>query len=179
MSSNIQLAKEIFLKYGGSHFHMEREGEYELYTSFNIPKELEKLWIKEFQEELLEKVKQDKSVGQNYNLLCSTIRQYYSLDMLKELVDNINSKKGVLDTFSMMLMVEGILDIVKYFERNNLENNNSIKYARTTSIELLKYLLNRPITIASVYLQNGDFTELYDKRNIQKRIREELDNWVK
>lgn len=179
MSSNIQLAKEIFLKYCGSHFHMEREGEYKLYKSFNITKEQEKPWIKELQKELLEKVKEDDAVGHNFNLLCSSIRQYYSLDILKELVDYVNSRKEVFDTFSMMLMAEGVLGIVESFERSNLRNHETVEFARAVSIEILECLLNRPISIAPIYLQDGDLAELSNHKYIQKRIRKELANWIK
>ena len=127
----------------------------------------------------MEKVKRNNDVSHNYNLLCSSIRQYCSLDTLKELVDYVNSRKDVFDTFSMMLMAEGILGIVEYFERSNLKNHKIIKFARAASIEILKYLLNRPISIAPTYLQSGDLAKLSDHKCIQTRIRKELAKWVK
>jgi hypothetical protein len=33
------VAKDLFLKYGGSFFHMDREGEYEKYRRFKVSKE--------------------------------------------------------------------------------------------------------------------------------------------
>lgn len=40
-------AKELFLKYGGSRFHMDREGDGAEYDSYHISKETEEMWTRE------------------------------------------------------------------------------------------------------------------------------------
>ena len=40
-------AKELFLKYNGNRFHMDREGEGGEYESFHISKETEEMWTEE------------------------------------------------------------------------------------------------------------------------------------
>ena len=173
---SILLAKEMFFKYGGSHFHMEREGEYKSYKSFDISKEQESLWIEELQKELLDKVKKDDVVGHNYNTLCSSIRQYKSLDMLKELVDFVKSRREASDTFSLLLMAEGELRIVEYFEKNNLGAHKNTAFARVTSLEILEYLLKRPVSVAAEYLNSSHLVDLSDNQYILNRIRDELAN---
>jgi len=47
-------AKEIFLKYDGNHFFMDREGEGAEYESYRVPKETEEAWTMECVHELLD-----------------------------------------------------------------------------------------------------------------------------
>lgn len=46
--SRMKRAKELFLKYSGSRFHMDREGEGAEYESFHISKETEEMWTEEY-----------------------------------------------------------------------------------------------------------------------------------
>ena len=47
MENEWQRAKELFTEYLGSSFQMHREGEYEEYKTYNVPKELEVIWFNE------------------------------------------------------------------------------------------------------------------------------------
>ena len=48
MKTREERAKELFLKYNGNRFYMDREGEGSEYEGYHIPKETEELWAKEF-----------------------------------------------------------------------------------------------------------------------------------
>ena len=43
----MERAKEIFLKYNGNHFYMDRNGDGYEYASYHVPKETEEIWAKE------------------------------------------------------------------------------------------------------------------------------------
>jgi len=49
MDNNLLKAKEIFIRYEGSHFYMSIDGEYENYKKYQVSKEQEKEWINEYQ----------------------------------------------------------------------------------------------------------------------------------
>lgn len=44
----MERAKELFLKYNGSHFHMDREGDGNEYGAYHISRETEKSWAEEY-----------------------------------------------------------------------------------------------------------------------------------
>ena len=44
----MERAKELFLKYNGNHFHMDREGEGAEYDTYHVSKETEEMWTEEF-----------------------------------------------------------------------------------------------------------------------------------
>lgn len=178
MGINDLRAKDIFFKYGGSHFYMEREGEYSEYKEYKISKEQEDRWIQEYQKGLLTQIKNDEIVQQNFNSLCTSIRQYKNLDYLKELVEVVIDKGQILDTFSIMLMAEGILGIVESLEKSNLGNDRRIIFARVSSINLLKSLLERPVVVSPKYLHQGYLIDLNDSQQILDRINDELENWI-
>ncbi len=48
MKTREERAKELFLKYNGNRFYMDREGDGGEYEGYHISKETEKLWAKEF-----------------------------------------------------------------------------------------------------------------------------------
>ena len=43
----MERAKELFLKYNGNRFYMDREGEGSEYDSYHISKETEEMWTEE------------------------------------------------------------------------------------------------------------------------------------
>lgn len=50
----MERAKELFLKYNGNRFHMEREGDGSEYESYHISKETEEMWTEELISSFLE-----------------------------------------------------------------------------------------------------------------------------
>lgn len=106
--SQEELAKVLFIEYRGSHFHMERDGKYSLYQSYNISKETEFVWIREYQDNILDNLGDSPEVVTYFLSLCSTISQYYSIDLLPRVIALAESKIGILDTFSTEVMFEAI-----------------------------------------------------------------------
>ena len=48
MKTREERAKELFLKYNGNRFYMDREGDGSEYEGYHIPKETEEMWAQEF-----------------------------------------------------------------------------------------------------------------------------------
>ncbi len=67
MDKNIKdKAKDLFLKYGGSHFHMERDGCYDRYLEFGVSKDQEEAWLKDYELLLLEKALENDVVNEDF-----------------------------------------------------------------------------------------------------------------
>lgn len=169
-------AKELFFKYGGSHFHMEREGEYSKYRGYNISREQEYKWIKEYQGDLLERIKNEKIVSGNFYSLCASIEEYGSLNSLKELVIVTKDKSEVLDTFSLLLSTEAILRVVDSI-KDDFRGKDILNFAKDVSLDILKSLLIRPVTVAVSYFSTVSLIDLHNEQAILDRIKEELDTW--
>ena len=63
----MERAKELFLKYNGNRFYMDREGEGGEYESYHISKETEKMWAEEFVSSFLDSKTQGKEALRNYS----------------------------------------------------------------------------------------------------------------
>lgn len=171
-------AKEIFITYHGNHFQMEREGIYSEYKKLKITKKQEHQWIHEYQTNLLLRFEKENLTQHCFNNLCTSIRLYKSIDYLKPLAEIVVNKREKLDTFTVLLMAEGILDVVDHFQKSYLRFNKNNIFAKNASINLLKWLLERPITVSEKYLDaNYNIIDWGNPQNIIDRIKDELGNW--
>lgn len=180
--NTIDIAKEIFMKYGGSHFFMAREGKYELYKSFNISNEQESLWIKEYQKKLLCQL-QDEDVASDIRHLlvdlCQSIIEYKDIECLTELLAVIKSKKDSVDSFTQIRMAESLLGIVESFTKRNLENHHVIQKSKKFALNILKNIFKKPITVGSSYINLGYLQDEIKEYNIKKRVNSEIRRWDK
>ena len=64
----MERAKELFLKYGGNRFHMDREGDGAEYDSCRVPAETEELWAEEAVSRFLEGKTRGKEALRAYSL---------------------------------------------------------------------------------------------------------------
>lgn len=71
----MERAKELFLKYNGSRFFMDRERDGSEYESYRVPKEMEKAWAEEFVSSFLESRLQGKEALRSYNAAAELIRK--------------------------------------------------------------------------------------------------------
>ncbi len=62
----MERAKELFLKYNGNRFHMDREGDGSEYESYHISKETEEMWAEEFISSFLETKMQGREAYRAY-----------------------------------------------------------------------------------------------------------------
>ena len=177
-NESILLAKEIFMKYAGSYFHMEREGEYGYYKSFGISKEQERLWSNEYQKELMAKIETEDIVSPLFSKLVSLINQNKDINGLQLLLEVAKRKRGNVDTFTQMRMAEEILDIVESFIKNN-EKANVTNEAKKLALDILCNINVSSITIASYY-QNIDYLKDVLKEDIIiNRVQRLIKRWEK
>ena len=71
----MERAKELFLKYNGNRFFMDREGDGKEYESYRVPKETEKAWAEEFVSSFLESGLQGKEALRSYTAAAELVRK--------------------------------------------------------------------------------------------------------
>ena len=71
----MERAKELFLKYNGNRFFMDREGDGKEYESYRVPKETEKAWAEELVSSFLESGLQGKEVLRSYSAAADLVRK--------------------------------------------------------------------------------------------------------
>lgn len=172
-NENIETARVIFLKYGGSHFHMAREGEYEHYKNFNISKEQEKLWIKEYHIETIIEIS-DESIASKFTFklskLSNSIISFKDMDSFQSMFDIIQKKIDSIDSFSKLRVAEEILNIVDAFKKQNINKDNVLTYARKFALDILNSIVQEPITVDSSYNNIGYLKDLISKDKIIDRV---------
>lgn len=178
MFKDISKAKKIFIEYNGSHFFMDRGGEYKNYKKFRVSKEQEYEWIKEYQQEILLKVKNNKLPVNKLTDLCLTISQYHTLDITEGLIKIVEEKKELTDTFSLLLIAESINNLAENLKNKKQDNQEIIIQLKHYSISLLKWLLEQPITVADTYFQRTYLGGKLEKQQIIKRINDDLNLWI-
>lgn len=68
----IKKAKQIFEKYKGNYYQMKREGVYDVYKSYEIPKEIEIQWMIEKQTEVFQSLMREN----NNKVIAELFAQY-------------------------------------------------------------------------------------------------------
>ena len=172
---NILRAKKIFLKYGGSHFHMEREGELETYRKFSISNAQEDLWINEYQNDLLLKVENEDIVSYSFLQLIDVLQRSKNIICIKSLLSIVKKNGNQMDTFSQVLMSEGILSIAESLKGNiETENIKIIEEAKKTALNLLNNSIKKPIIVGS-YFSNIDYLkDVITEDKIKNRIKSNI-----
>lgn len=173
-NDNIQIAKNIFIKYRGSHFHMKREGEYEFYKNLGASKEQEEFWAKEMHKDILTKIEYTNSVSSLVSKLSeisSSIAQFRDIDNLQLMLDIVESKSKIIDSFSKMRIAEEILGIVETFSNRGAKGDNIISHAKQLAIDILKDLIDKPITVDPSYNNIEYLKDVISEDNIIMRVK--------
>ena len=67
-------AKELFLKYNGNHFYMDRDGDGFEYDRYHISKETEEMWAEEYISDFLESKLQGREVLRAYSSVTELLK---------------------------------------------------------------------------------------------------------
>ena len=173
MTKDIGIAKQIFLKFDGSHFHMKREGEYRYYKSFDISKEQEDWWIKQYQEDLLFQIENEDIVSPLFTKFVRIIAQHKDYDCLNSLLDLVKRKNNGLDSFTRVRIAEELLELYESFQKSGF----NLFHIKVFSINSLKELLEQPITVANYYYGISYLKEETKEESIKDRARQTIDEW--
>ena len=171
-------AKELFIKYNGSHFHMEREMEYTQYKSYGISPKMEKEWSVELRNALLVKLEGEKDQKKITNTvfdLKDLIIQYYDELGLASLVSYVEKNVSMLDTFTKLTIAETILNVLGEF---NIFTKNKRKYANF-AIGILEDICTKPVRISEYHLENGKIPDFMENAILIERAKNGVRAWKK
>ena len=163
--SDLKEAKNIYFRYGGNKFEMERDGVYKKYNNYGITKRQEGKWKDEIFEDYKSKIEKEyDNLKLENNIHGILMLEYRTTEAINIVIDILNRRD--IDTFSSILICEEIKKTLKYtHENNNCDNVKSGLY------QIKNKLLNEKITIDSRYL-NASFMRDYDfsECSIRNRI---------
>ena len=147
--SETQSPKEIFIHYGGSHFHMERDGIYQTYKSYNISRDQEIEWLSEYQDCLARKISESPTDSDSFSKLCQVVTLEGNIESLNKLINLTRNNAELLDSFSKVRYAEELIRTVKEFSRHRKHE----LYSEIINISkwLLQYVLTNPVTVAPHY----------------------------
>lgn len=113
-------AKEIFMKYGGSHFHIHRDMMWDEYKSYEVSKATEDEWFKECQENCIAQIKEGDDVSFNMSKVCTIIREKKNTEYLSELVQALEVSINEIDTFRRLVVTEQLAELIRFLELNDI-----------------------------------------------------------
>ena len=126
MPADISRAKELYFNYGGSTFHMYREGDSKEYDSFNITKEQEREWLNELFEERLNKVNFNDS--HTFPPLTYVIQNHLNAAHLEKLLNLIDKKFDTINNqYIAFWFGREIFNLLYDFSRNEKNISRELK----------------------------------------------------
>lgn len=181
-NNELQIAKEIFLNHEGSHYLMDRENEYEKYKSFQITPEQEKIWIREYQITLIQNMGTEIT-SRLVRQFCFTAKLFQELSNWNEMISKLKKIEPSLDTFSRLRIAEEIIETVQNISLKNACNSMQaiLNDSKSFAFGVLKDLLQKPITVGSIYDKFRRFDpkdhDPYSSEAITKRIKDLLNEY--
>lgn len=175
-SKDLEFAKALFIKYNGSHFQMEREGDLKLYKTFNVSKDQELAWIRENQLEVLNIIKNEDVVSSKFSALTSSICQYKQISSYKLLLNIVDQKKKESDSFTLLRIAEELFRIYESFSENCVLNEKELKELRSTVTMFLGKVLRQPFTVHEYYQKNKYMISITSKEKVFKRAELKLND---
>lgn len=165
MDTEWQRAKELFTAYLGSSLQMHREGDYEEYKTYNVPKEIEVEWFNE----LIEQFSKDLSI-MNWNA-ASKLEQIARIHLEPRIIDNVTQFAGrhimSADSMVKLMYAETIIRLTKIFKK--AVSKELLYKAYKTAAEILEDIISKPLIIdAGHELQQFN---LRDKKSLNNRAR--------
>ncbi len=170
----IDQAKELFLKYGGSFFYMDREGEYERYKGYGVSKELEETWLQEWRIDLL-RVMDGEDDGVKLRLAVGTLvdsiwnRGDYA--QVYPMLEIIKRKALTMDSFSQVLVAEALAKLVDSCKERRQERA-MVGDIVAMATEILEQVVGQPVKVAPTDLECAWLNEVIQPHRIVERAQQ-------
>lgn len=125
-SSDFIKAKKLFLKYGGSSFHMSREGIIEEYKKYEIPKEIENSWLKEMFENYFALF--DITNLETVFPLSYMIEHHLKTEYFNQFIELIRNQIGKIENqYYIYRYAQTLFSLVEIFSRYKTELSRELK----------------------------------------------------
>ncbi len=162
-------AKELFLKYNGNYFYMEKDGVLTKYKSFGIDKNLEESWLNEYQEHMIKQIEKGNSVEVYVSKVCDIIRQRKDVKYLSLLLNVLDSKLKYLDSFVKLVIAEDLNITNNYLIENDFEKTEELNKSCKIVFDIVEDIVSKEIYISSETRDKVLFEDTLKTENILKR----------
>ncbi|HYF95429.1 MAG TPA: hypothetical protein VD969_24725 [Symbiobacteriaceae bacterium] len=169
-------AKQLFLKYGGSLFQMDREGDYQRYRSFGVTKELELQWLGELRSDLLARLALENDgvkIRLSVGAFVDSIGDLGDCQHVSRLLEIVRSKVGTIDSFSQLMVAEAIARLANSCKVSG-EASDLAAYAVATATEMLERIIQQPVEVADEDQANALLREVVQPHRIVERAQHGL-----
>lgn len=167
-------AKEIFFKYGGSYFHMERDGQLTKYKDFNVDESMESLWFKEYQEEIITQIQNGKSIDISLTRLCRVMRQTKDDEYLETLFTTLSTILKSADTFVRLRVAEELQEVINFFLINGIGDIDKLENYKSLTIDILRKVISQPIVISEATRKKIVFEDTLQEDSIKVRAEQKI-----
>ncbi len=164
-------AKQLFLEYNGSHFHMDREGDGAEYESYHVSRETESRWAKEYISIFLESDLQGKKAFRGYSASCDLI-VYIGQGSLWDVCLYYPLRSENLDDVTVLFMLQYSYRMAEREARKNRLLQQQVeaylKELNSFRVGVLKRIENGTETRSSDYTMNEFSDPVYTADYLRK-----------
>ena len=141
IKNNYKKAKELFLQYNGSYFHMQREMKLNEYLKFKIPKYKERRWLKEKINNLFIEIENTNKINLKYSkyweIFYILIQIMKNKVLLFEAIKKFEKDLKNLDIYSIVSIIEIIYDDQKIWKNCKKSIKKAIQNANIDKNEII------------------------------------------
>lgn len=165
---NCSCVKEMFHKYEGDFFQMERDGEYQEYKKYKVPRGLELQWIEELKDDLIKillNCTNHKRIAETFALYGHYAVQTKDEKMFEFMLRYVFEHNKDWDTNTTFRNINVMLSSICILKNQNIKNEIVNK-----CILSLKDILDNGIRISDDYKEKGKMPEYLSTERISANI---------
>ena len=170
MSKDLTEAKKMFLKYGGSHYEMERSGEYTKYLEFSVTDDQEAEWGKERRTSLVATLNDQPVAGTDFQELVGLIKACHDYEGLRLLIDSIRHMMSTLDTFTLVRFAEELCGLTSGAQPTNRHDTELCEDLKRLIVGLVDAASTSTFNVAPYYEQIPYLRGVLTEDRITRRI---------
>lgn len=177
MNGGDQKAKDLFVKYNGSHFYMDREEEGKLYRSYGISADQENVWRDEMLNTIVSRMENSRAPAYEYIKACKLVEQCKVVTMFHSLYTCLDTRYKSQDSISTIYMLNAFFDMVTFLSKRGMSKEIKADNCVDLADQILEYL--------SALVSNDTFitTDAYgvgmfvEKEIIEDQLARDKANW--
>ena len=172
-TKNFEDAKAVFDKYDGSYYQMVRDGQYEKYKRYCVPKSLEKEWLKSKQNAEYKELLRSKNMYKTahaFDMYCHFTSLLGDKNGIRIAEEYISDNMTIQDTWTLIREISTYTDLLRAFKAFDHKKKAKI-------IKFLKELLERNITISDDYKKDGVFPDYLTEEKVREDIVRQIKYW--
>ncbi len=170
-------AKEIFMQYDGSAFHMAREEIYDTYKKHEVPKALEEKWLQELKEIHRNGFLQENNASRKFHEFSSygeIIVRLADRNGLLDMLRYVQENAAKLDSFTLILFVDEVIFVLNELrEKLCAGGYGTVFKVYKTSKTILEAALQKPIWIAPEHIKSMT-SEFCNEEIVVERMKDTL-----